>query len=77
MLGLVLLIIVSGAVMVIPSALSSTEKATSFLREFYVDGDETGKNFVYGQQLVSLTVYFICDFTLDLFHFESWSLMNG
>ena len=59
MLDLVLLIIVSGAVMVIPSTLSSTEKATSFLREFYVDGDETGKNFVYGQQLVSLTVFYL------------------
>ena len=29
-----------------------SEKIKTFLREFYVDGEDGGKDFVYGQQLV-------------------------
>lgn len=32
---------------------SIAAKITSFLKEYYVDGDKGTKNFVYGQQLVS------------------------
>ena len=32
---------------------SVSEKIKSFLSEFYVDGSDGGKDFVYGQQLVS------------------------
>lgn len=29
-----------------------SDKIKTFLREFYKDGDDSGKDFVYGQQLV-------------------------
>lgn len=35
-----------------PWIFSVAEKIKTFLREFYVDGEDGGKDFVYGQQLV-------------------------
>lgn len=34
-----------------------TEKIKTFLREFYVDGEDGGKDFVYGQQLVFIFLF--------------------
>lgn len=37
-----------------------TENIKSFLTEFYRDGEDGGKDFKYGQQLVSSTFYIPC-----------------
>ncbi|KAL8595686.1 DNA replication licensing factor mcm7-B [Nucella lapillus] len=48
------------------------EKVTAFLREYYLDGDDGGKNFVYGQQLTQLAHREEVALCIDLDHVQDY-----